>query len=162
MKSRTCTGADGEYRIVHALLQGEVVSATDPVLSGRLRLQLKSVYNVTENLGWVTGKAQIRNEAADPDTRAKASFAAVNVGGEIEGMFAGRAGEPQWKLLANFSANLADTGVTNGQIGGGSSDNSALAFRGGCRSEDAERASERKLEREHEKGRGRDKEKGRP
>ena len=133
IKTRTCEGADGTYKITHAIVEGTVASATDPVLAGNLRLHLKSVYNDTENLGWVTGKAHIRNEAADPDTRARASLRAVNVDGEIEGMLVGGAGAPHWKLLANFSANLADTGaVTNGQIGAGSSDNSALLFRGGC------------------------------
>lgn len=156
MKSRTCTGADGEYRITHAVLLGEVVSTTDPLLAGKLKLHLKSVYNVAESIGWVAGTAHIRNEAADPDTRARASFRAVNVGGEIEGLFTGGAGRPHWKLLANFSAKLADTGVTEGQIGGGSSDNSALVFRGGCRSEAAPAAQERKLERE-DKGRGHEK-----
>lgn len=155
MKSRTCTGADGEYRITHAVLLGEVVSGTDPLLAGKLKLHLKSVYNVGENIGWVTGTAHIRNEAADPDTRARASFRAVNVAGEIEGLLTGGAGRPHWKLLANFSAKLDDTGVTEGQIGAASSDNSALVFRGGCRSEAA--AQERKLEREDKKGRGHDK-----
>jgi hypothetical protein len=158
IKTRTCEGADGTYKITHAVVEGTVVSATDPVLAGNLRLHLKSVYNDTENLGWVTGKAHIRNEAADPDTRARASLRAVNVDGEIEGMLVGGAGAPHWKLLANFSANLADTGaVTNGQIGVGSSDNSALLFRGGChrKADGPAAASERKENKGRGQGRGR-------
>ena len=163
IKTRTCEGADGTYKITHAIVEGTVMSTEDPVLAGNLRLHLKSVYNDTESLGWVTGKVHIRNEVADPDTRARASLRAVNVDGEIEGMLVGGAGAPHWKLLANFSANLADTGaVTDGQIGAGSSDNSALLFRGGCRREAAVRASERKLERGEERGHGHGKEKGRP
>jgi hypothetical protein len=159
-KSRTCTGADGEYRIIHAVLSGKVESTTDPLLVGELRLHLKSVYNTTEGLGWAVGKAHIRNEAADPDTRARASFKAVNKGGNLEGMLVGGAGAPHWKLLATFSAKLADTGaVTEGKIGMESSDNPALLYRGGCRSEDAAAtiASEhgRKKEKEHGKGKDR-------
>jgi hypothetical protein len=154
IKTRTCEGADGTYKITHAIVEGTVASTEDPVLAGNLRLHLKSVYNDTENLGWVTGKAHIRNELADPDTRARASLTAVNVDGEIEGMLVGGAGAPHWKLLANFSADLADTGaVTHGQIGSaGSSDNSALLFRGGChrKADGPAVASERK----EKKGRG--------
>jgi hypothetical protein len=154
-KSRTCEGSDGTYKITHAVLEGEVVSTSDPVLAGKLRLQLKSVYNTTDGLGWVAGKAQIRNEGADPDTRARASFRAVNVGGELEGMFVGGAGAPHWKLLANFSATLSDSGVTSGQIGGGSSDNSALLYRGGCRRAEENSATALQGEREKDKGHGR-------
>jgi hypothetical protein len=156
IKTRTCEGADGTYKITHAIVEGTVMSTDDPVLAGNLRLHLKSVYNDTKNLGWVTGKAHIRNEVADPDTRARASLTAVNDDGQIEGMLVGGAGAPHWKLLANFSADLADTGaVTNGQIGAGSSDNSALLFRGGChpKADSPAVASERK----EKKGRGHEK-----
>jgi hypothetical protein len=153
VKSRTCQGADGTYKITHAVLQGEVVSASDPVLAGRLKLHLKSVYNDTEDLGWVTGTVHVRNEATDPETRARASFRAVNVGGELEGMLVGGAGRPHWKLLANFSATLADSGaVSDGKIGTPSSDNSALLYRGGCRTEDAGPTAA--SERGEHKGRG--------
>jgi hypothetical protein len=144
LKTRTCEGADGTYKITHAVVVGDVVSASDPLLAGRLKLHVKSVYNDTEDLGWVAGKAHIRNEATG--TGARASFRAVNVGGKIEGMFAGGAGHPHWRLLANFSANLADTGaVTDGKIGTPSSDNSALLFRGGCshKQQDSVTTSER-------------------
>jgi hypothetical protein len=159
LKTRTCEGADGTYKITHAVVLGEVVSATDPLLAGKLKLHLKSVYNDTEDLGWVAGKAQIHNESAG--TRARASFRAVNVDGEIEGMLAGGAGHPHWRLLANFSASLADTGaVTDGKLGTPSSDNSALLFRGGCRQkkDDSVSATEReeKLSGE-DRGRGKDK-----
>jgi hypothetical protein len=155
IKSRTCEGSDGTYKITHAVLEGAVVSASDPVLAGQLRLHLKSVYNTTEGLGWVAGKAQIRNESADPDTRARATFRAVNVGGELEGMFVGGAGAPHWKVLANFSATLGDSGVTAGQIGGGSSVNSALLFRGGCGKAHGDAATALQGEREKGKGHGR-------
>jgi hypothetical protein len=159
IKTRTCEGADGTYRITHAVVQGEVTSATDPVLAGKLRLHLKSVYNATEGLGFVVGKAHIRNEAADPDTRARASFKAVNKGGKLEGMFSGGAGAPHWKLLANFSATLAETGaVSEGKIGGASSDNTALLYRGGCRSSEKSSAVTASDQGEG-KGRGRDKQK---
>jgi hypothetical protein len=153
IKTRTCEGADGTYKITHAVVHGDVVSASDPVLAGKLRLHLKSVYNTTEGLGWVVGKARVRNEAAEPDTHARASFKAVNVGGKLEGLFVGGAGAPHWRLLANFSASLGDTGaVTGGTIGAPSSDNSALLYRGGCRSEKADTATA--SERGKKKGHG--------
>lgn len=153
LKTRTCEGADGTYEITHAVLEGEVTTADPAVLGGKLRLHLKSVYNDTENLGWVTGKAHIHNETADPDTRARASFKAVNVGGNLEGILVGGAGAPHWKLLATFSATLADSGaVTDGKIGKPSSENSALLYRGGCRSKDAGPAAA--SERGKKKGRG--------
>jgi hypothetical protein len=155
-KSRTCTGADGEYRITHTVLSGKVESTTDPLLAGELKLRLKSVYNLNEGLGWVVGKAHIRNETADPDTRARASFKAVNKGGNLEGMLVGGAGAPHWKLLATFSATLADSGaVSNGKIGTPSSDNPALLYRRGCRSEDTGPTTA--SERGEKKGRGHDK-----
>lgn len=161
LKTRTCEGADGTYRITHAVVHGEVASTEDPVLAGKLKLHFKSVYNETEKLGWVAGKAHIRNETTH--TGARASFRAVNVDGTIEGMFHGGAGHPHWKLLANFSASLADTGaVTDGKIGTPSSDNSALLFRGGCMHKKDEsvtptaREEEKKLGGE-ERGNGKDK-----
>src|SRR5918996_6243307 len=96
IKTRTWEGADGTYKITHAVLEGEVTAADPAVLGGKLRLHLKSVYNDTEDLGWVTGKAHIRNETAEPDTRARASFKAVNVGGNLEGVLVGGAGAPHW------------------------------------------------------------------
>jgi hypothetical protein len=156
VKSRTCEGADGTYKITHAVVHGEVVSASDPVLAGKLRLRLKSVYNTTEGLGWVVGKAHVRNEAPEPDTHARAWFKAVNVGGKLEGLLVGGAGAPHWRLLANFSATLADTGaVTGGTIGAPSSDNSALLYRGGCRSKKADPAttSDRGKKKGHGKSR---------
>jgi hypothetical protein len=154
IKTRTCEGADGSYKITHAVLEGEVTGADPALLAGKLRLHLKSVYNDTEDLGWVTGKAHIRNEAAEPDTRARASFKAVNVGGNLEGILVGGAAPPHWKLLATFSATLADSGaVSNGKIGKPTSDNSALLFRGGCRSKKGDTATT--SERGKKKGHGR-------
>jgi hypothetical protein len=54
-------------------------------------------------------------------------------------------------LLANFTATLGDSGVTAGQIGGGSSDNSALLYRGGCRGADDDTPT---VQGENEKGKG--------
>jgi hypothetical protein len=156
IKTRTCEGADGTYKITHAVLEGEVTGADPALLGGTLRLHLKSVYNDTEDLGWVSGKAHIRNEAAEPDTRARASFKAVNVGGNLEGILVGGAGPPHWKLLATFSATLADSGaVSNGKIGKPTSDNSALLYRGGCRSKKADPAttSDRGKKKGHGKSR---------
>jgi hypothetical protein len=163
-KSRTCTGADGEYRVTHAVLLGKVESTTDPILAGALKLKLKSVYNLTENLGWVVGTAHIRNDAVDPDTRARATFKAVNVNGAIEGMFVGGAGAPHWRLLANFSASLNQTdttaAITNGTIGAASSSNSALLFRGGCKhKEDEPVTATQRGEKPHGEGRGKGKDK---
>jgi hypothetical protein len=158
IKTRTCQGADGTYKITHAVVEGEVAGADPAVLGGTLRLHLKSVYNDTEDLGWVKGKVHIRNEAADPDTRARASFIAVNKGGNLEGMLIGGAGAPHWKLLATFSATMADSGaVSNGKIGTPTSDNPALLYRGGCRSEDDGPATA--SARGKEKGRGHNKDK---
>jgi hypothetical protein len=84
----------------------------------------------------------------------------VNVGGKIEGMFRGGAGHPHWRLLANFSATLADTGaVADGKIGTPSSDNSALLFRGGCmhKKEDSVSAPEREEKKLRGEERGKDK-----
>jgi hypothetical protein len=48
LKTRTCEGGDGTYKITHAVALGEVVSASDPVLAGKLHF--KSVHNDTEDL----------------------------------------------------------------------------------------------------------------
>jgi hypothetical protein len=162
LKTRTCEGADGTYKITHAVVLGEVMSTADPVLAGKLKLHFKSVYNDTEDLGWVAGKAHIRNESTG--TGARASFRAVKVGDKIEGMLSGGAGRPHWRLLANFSATLADTGaVNNGTIGSPSSDtsaldNSALLFRGGCKhKKDASLTATQRDEKAHGEERGKGK-----
>src|SRR6476469_3550574 len=73
--------------------------------------------------------------------RAEASFQAVNLDGNVEGLLSGRAGKPKAGLLANFSATFGAGGFTDGKLGSGASANEAVLFSRGCVS-DAKKPNE--------------------
>jgi hypothetical protein len=143
-KTHTCKGSDGTYRRTHAVYWGAATSDS-PALNGRIRLFLRSFYNVDEKLGKVSGEVHIRN--AETGQGARAHLVAVNSDGKLEGMLVGVAGRPRARLFANFSGSLSDSGV-EGQLGSGSSGNLSLLFSRGCEREDWNAtAKERKQER---------------
>jgi hypothetical protein len=130
-KTHMCKGSDGTYKVTHAVYWGTATS-DNPALNGRIRLHLKSFYNVDEKLGKVSGDVYVRNE--EMERGAKARLLAVNSDGKLEGMLIGVAGRPRARLFANFAGSLSDSGV-EGQLGGGSSGNLALLFSRGCERE---------------------------
>jgi hypothetical protein len=114
--TRTCTTTDGKT-IVQTDGQYTGAAAGDPDFTGPITLRARSVINTTDNVGVVDGRFKI-DVATGRDTRG--DFATVYSGGTIAGLAAGRASQPDTKLLANLSATFAAaTGFTGGKLGGG-------------------------------------------
>jgi hypothetical protein len=127
---QTCTGADGTYEITHGTYSGTAVS-TDPHLNGPIWIDVRSVYNTTKNLGWLSGKVHVEN--ATTGDRAHGNLSAVNVGGQLQGFLSGEETAPGSRLLANVSASFASaTGFASAQFGAGTATNTAIVSSGSC------------------------------
>jgi hypothetical protein len=134
---QTCTGADGTYEITHATYYG-TASSSDPNLSGLVRIDVKSVYNTTKNLGWLDGRLRVEGSAAGE--RAHGNLSAVNVGGQLQGFLSGAETAPGNHLLANVSATFASaTGFGSGQLGTGTGTNTAVVSGGSCKPDKREK-----------------------
>jgi hypothetical protein len=124
-ESRTCTGTDGhEYQIIKARYAGEAKSDEDG-LSGPIALHVKSVYNLSEGVGYVHGKLKIRR--GEDERRGWGKFWAVNEGGKLDGFVVGGVNHRYARLLGNLTANYnaaLDGGFSEGAIGGGVTGNS--------------------------------------
>jgi hypothetical protein len=132
LKSDTCTGADGSYMRTKATYSGNATSA-DPRLNGPLTVRAKTVYNTDTNLGVVEGHFRVETASGHTDGK----FKAVDTSGSLAGFADGRANDPKAKLLANFSATFdPSTGFSGGELGSGSSDDSAVFVSGKCGGED--------------------------
>lgn len=135
VKTRTCDGADGAYRISHGLYRG---TASGYYEGASVSVRLRTTVNTTEGLGVAHGTVAIR---ADDRLQAKANLRGVVAGGELTGLLSGRdvRGEDRGQLLANFSATLGD-GTLTLTAGSGSAANSAVIFGGpGCEKPERER-----------------------
>jgi hypothetical protein len=141
--TKNCTGSDGAYTITVGRYEGTMAS-TNPALSGKVRIDVHSVYNNDEKAGWMRGKLRVEGT----DSRAAADFSAVNLDGNVEGLLSGRAGSPKAGLLANFSATFGSGGLTDGKLGTGASGNEALLFNRGCVS-DQKPASDKQNENQN-------------
>jgi hypothetical protein len=131
--TKTCQGSDGKYTITRGVYTGTFTSST-PSLNGDARLQVRSVYNNDESAGWMQGELWV-GTGGDPKTGTHAHFEAVNLDGNVEGLFEGRSGSPKAGLLANFSAQFDGSntgGFSAGKLGTGASANEALLYTGGC------------------------------
>jgi hypothetical protein len=127
---QTCIGADGTYELTHATYSG-TSSSSDPSLNGPIRIDVKSVYNTTKNLGWLNAKLRVNGSTGD---NAHGNLSAVNAGGKLQGFLNGTATAPGRHLLANVSASFASaTGFGSGQLGTGSATNTAVVSSGSCK-----------------------------
>jgi hypothetical protein len=134
---QTCTGADGTYEITHGTYSGTAVS-TDPHLNGPIWIDVRSVYNTTKNLGWLSAKVHVDN--ATTGDRAHGNLSAVNVGGQLQGFLSGAETAPGNHLLANVSATFASaTGFGSGQLGTGTGTNTAVVSGGSCKPDKREK-----------------------
>ena len=132
LKSRTCTGADGTYELRSATYSGNS-SSGDSRLNGTIELRVKSVYNTTENLGWLDADVRVNGASAH---RAHGKLHAVNTEGTLQGLLSGGVHGDNGKLLANVSAGFTSGGgFTDGKLGTGSGANTALVFSGNCKPE---------------------------
>src|SRR3954454_13618529 len=114
--SRTCTTTDNKTIVVtEAKYTGTATGAPD--LTGPITLRARSVVNTTDNVGTVEGRFSI-DVANGRNT--DGSYLAVSSGGTIAGLAAGKAHQPNAKVLANLSATFsAASGFTGGKLGGG-------------------------------------------
>jgi hypothetical protein len=129
VKTTTCTGADGAYKVTRASYEG--TSTGDPKLAGKVSLRVESVVNETNGLGWTKGKLTVRDAAGK--TLAKTELVAVNTGKTVvNGFLSGRV-KDAGRLYANFSgAFSADGASVSGELGAGAALNSAIVTGGGC------------------------------
>jgi hypothetical protein len=126
--SRTCTTTDGKTIVV---TDGKYtgVAAGDPDLTGPITLRARSVVNTTDNVGTVEGRFSI-DVANGKNT--DGSYSAVYDKGAIAGLAAGKAHQPNAKLIANLSATFAAaSGFTDGKLGGGTAGGSAVELGAG-------------------------------
>jgi hypothetical protein len=79
--------------------------STDGRLDGPLELHVKSTYNTTEKVGWISVKARVLGDDGRPDAHGR--LHAVNVDGKLEGLLVGHVHDAKGKLLANVSATYS-------------------------------------------------------
>lgn len=118
--TQTCDGQTIE--ITTGRWAGTAASST-PDLAGPVDLYLKSVYNVTKNLGWIEGKLRI----AASDGRSGASVTGINSNGTIDAWLRGRAGKGDGAILGSLTGSFSKTGgLTAGAIGSGADADAAI------------------------------------
>jgi hypothetical protein len=134
--TKTCTGPDGTYNIVHAKYEG--TSTGDPRLTGRITLRTRSVINTTTGYGFTKGSLVVRN--GEGRRLASAHLVGVNSAQTtVNGFAAGRTrgvsdAAPGGSLLANLTTTLSGN-VLSGRLGTNGSQNTAIVFSGACNRE---------------------------
>jgi len=147
LHSGTCTGADGTYTRTKATYAG-IATSSDARLNGTLTVRAKTFYNADTNLGVVEGHFRVEN--ADGQTDGK--FVAVDTNGTLDGWLGGRAHGPHAGLLGGFSATFDPTaGFSGGQLGTGSSTNSAVFVSGHCGGDDEQGSGDGQKHQKHTK-----------
>ena len=138
VQTRTYTCEDQTFEVTTGRWTGTATSTTAD-LSGPVELHVKSVYNTTKKLGWISGKLKIR--AAD--NRTNASFSAVNTDGRLDGWVRGSAGHRDGILFGSLSGAFSKTGgLTDGALGTGAGANAAvIAKRINCKAPSKTRPS---------------------
>jgi hypothetical protein len=121
VKTRACSGPDGQYELLDAVFRGSATSA-DASLAGDVRVHVHGAYNATEQIGWATGSLRLH------DARSL-RFQAVNANGRLTGLVTGRVGSAG-TLTASFTADLGAGGLAKAQIGGGGSIANAAVLAG--------------------------------
>jgi hypothetical protein len=132
VSSRTCTTSDNKTIVVTDGRYTGAATSANGDLAGNITLRARSVINTTDDVGTVNGAFRI--DVAN-GKKTQAAFAAVYSGKALAGLAAGRAHEPNARLLANISAGFdPKTGFTNGKIGGATAGGNAVELgAGGCK-----------------------------
>jgi hypothetical protein len=134
--SSTCTVTGGHtINVTDWKLTG--TAAGDSHLTGSVTAHVKSVYDVTNNVGTLKGELEIDNTSVTPNNHFHAKLQAVNVGSNVQGFLNGNAGGGN-HFMGNFTATFATTGGTlgfsTGKIGlAGSTSNAAAIWSGDCK-----------------------------
>ena len=151
---RTCQGADGRYRRLSGVWEGEAQSA-DAALDGELRLKGTAYIHVPSGNGAFEGHLRVGGEHG-----LQATLHAVLKEGKLEGFALGHSGKRGARFLANVSATLTADGIADGKLGGGGGANTAVLVKGACpkasdhgKKDEAKREGEKKesekAERKH-------------
>jgi hypothetical protein len=118
--THTCNGQTIE--ITKGRWSGTAASSTAD-LAGPVDLYVKSVYNVTKNLGWIEGKVKI----AASDGRSAAHITGINSNGTIDAWLRGHAGKGDGAILGSLTGTFSKTGgLTAGAIGSGAGADAAI------------------------------------
>lgn len=152
-KTKTCTTSDGKTLVTtNARYSG--TAAGDADLAGTIRLDARSVVNMTDNVGVVEGKLRI-DVASGGDTVAR--FTAVFANGKLVGLATGHAQDPHAKLFANLSSGFtAAAGFTGGKIGAADGGSAVEVAAGKCASKSDSTSSGKKDDDRKDKGKNKD------
>jgi hypothetical protein len=120
---RACTGGDGTYEIVKGRYTGEADSSVAG-LDGPLTLNVTSVYNTTEKVGWMTAAVKIRRGSGSDDRDFTGKLTGTLTGSGdtrvLDGFASGRIGGRYADVLGNVTASFtAAGGFTGGKLGEG-------------------------------------------
>jgi hypothetical protein len=117
-ETRTCTGDSDTYEITSGRYAGKIDFA-DPNsdLDGDVLIQVRTVLNKTDGVGYVDGWLRIK----DTDRRGHARFVGTLDGsGNVDGFVQGQVSRKHAALLGGVSAKFsASGGFTEGKIGNG-------------------------------------------
>ena len=118
-KTRSCTAGDKTWEITDGHYTGTVISTTNGVLAGALKIHARTTYNTTDKLGYVSGSFRIK----DDDSRVKGTFSGTIKNDVLVGYLTGSSHGNHARVLGNLSAEFAGgtTSFVNGKIGAGSS-----------------------------------------
>lgn len=131
--SNTCTPSTGDsYTTTDATFSGQATG--DSRFTGPITIHVKSVFDTKTGVGSLKGNVDITTSATPPG-HVHARLSAVNVNGVVQGWLDGDLGGGN-HFIGSFMANLALTGGTvgfsNGAIGSGTANNTAIVFGGHC------------------------------
>jgi hypothetical protein len=126
VRTTTYTCGSQTIEVTTGRWSGTATSST-PDLAGAVSLSLKSVYNVTKNLGWIDGSLRI----AASDGRTHAHVSGINSNGTIDAWLRGHAGRGDGALFGSMTGTFSKTGgLTAGAIGSGSGPDAAILANG--------------------------------
>jgi hypothetical protein len=123
-ETKTCTGSDGTYEIVKGRYTGEADSSVS-ALDGPLTLNVTSVYNTTEKVGWMTASVRVRRGGASDDRDFTGRLTGTLTGGSgdtrvLDGFATGRILGNYADVIGNVTASFtAAGGFTGGRLGEG-------------------------------------------
>ena len=151
--AKTCTTSDGKTLVTtNARYSG--TAAGDADLAGAIRLDARSVVNMTDNVGVVEGKLRI-DVASGGDTVAR--FTAVFANGKLVGLATGHAQDPHAKLFANLSSGFTGaTGFTGGKIGSADGGSAVEVGAGKCSPKNSSTSGAKKDDNKKDKGKDKD------
>lgn len=129
-ETRTCTGDTDTYEITNGRYSGKIDFA-DPNsdLDGDVQIQVRTVLNKTDGVGYVDGWLRLKDE----NRRGLARFVGTLDGsGNVDGFVQGGISRKHGALLGGMSAKFSSSGgFTEGKIGNGSTSLPAVLLSAG-------------------------------